>query len=79
MFVIYHTGILEGHQEFTGVVLGPRPRPRALAPAALFLYVSAGFTSYSIAEIAVPSCLFRFQSVEKEYSLKLQYFGKSWT
>ena len=50
--------------------LGPMPLPVALAPAAVSLYLSAGFLSYSVARLLFHSARFIFKSIEKEHYLE---------
>lgn len=60
----------EGREKFMWAALGPMPLPMALAPAAVSLYLSAGFLSYSVARLLFHSARFIFKSIEKEHSLE---------
>ena len=65
VFAIYHMGILEGREKFMSAVLGPMLLPKALARAAVFLYISAGFASYSVARFLFHFAHLVFKALKK--------------
>lgn len=65
VFAIYHMNILEGHEKFMRAGLGPMPFTEALARTAVFLYIPAGFTSYSIARFLFHYVLLVLKALKK--------------
>lgn len=78
VFAIYHTGVREGHKKFTCAGLGPMPFTKALAPSTcVFVYFCRVYKLFS-SQIPIPLYPFSLKDIEKEQSVELQYFGKSW-
>lgn len=66
--------ILEGHEKFMCAALGPMPFTTAPAQAAVFLCISAGFTSYLVAGFPY-HCALLVLKVLKEKSAEFQFWG----
>lgn len=72
-------GILEGREKFMSAVLEAHASPQGAGSSGhVFVHLCRVYKLFS-SQIPIPFCPFSFQIIEKEHSLELQYFGKSWT